>query len=290
MEMYSKGEKIFGYVNAVLLTLFAISTLYPFIYVVSSSISSGAAVSSGQVILFPKDLNFSAYSNIIFDKKLWISYGNTFFYTIFGTLTSLVLSVTGAYALSKKRLVGRKFFNMFIAFTMWFNAGMIPFYLNLRDLNLLNSRLGILIAFGCTAFNIILLRNYFESIPASLEEAARIDGANEFQILTKVFMPLSKPAITTIALFYAIARWNGYFWAMILLTDESKVPLQVYLKKMIVEMDLGEEAMDIALSSSHSPETLVYAIIVLAIIPVVIIYPFIQKYFNKGLLVGGVKE
>lgn len=290
MEMYSKGEKIFGYVNALLIGLFAVSTLYPFIYVISSSISSGAAVSSGQVILFPKEINFSAYNNILFDKQLWIAYANTFFYTIFGTLTSLLFSITGAYALSKKRLVGRKFFNMFIAFTMWFNAGMIPFYLNLRDLNLLNSRLGILIAFACTAFNIILLRNYFESVPASLEEAARIDGANEFQILKNVYLPLSKPAVTTIALFYGISRWNGYFWAMILLTDEGKVPLQVYLKKMIVEMDLGEEAMDIALSSAHSPETLVYAIIVVAIIPVVIIYPFIQKYFNKGLLVGGVKE
>ena len=290
MEMYSKGEKIFGYVNALLIGLFAVSTLYPFIYVISSSISSGAAVSSGQVILFPKEINFSAYNNILFDKQLWIAYANTFFYTIFGTLTSLFFSVTGAYALSKKRLVGRKFFNMFIAFTMWFNAGMIPFYLNLRDLNLLNSRIGILIAFACTAFNIILLRNYFESVPASLEEAARIDGANEFQILKNVYLPLSKPAVTTIALFYGISRWNGYFWAMILLTDEGKVPLQVYLKKMIVEMDLGEEAMDIALSSAHSPETLVYAIIVVAIIPVVIIYPFIQKYFNKGLLVGGVKE
>lgn len=290
MNLYSRGEKIFGYVNAVLIGLFALSTLYPFIYVISSSISSGAAVSSGKVLIFPKEITFSAYKNIITDKQLWIAYANTFYYTIFGTITSLFFSITGAYALSKKRLMGRKFFNMLIAFTMWFKAGIIPMYLNLRSLHLINSRIGILLGFACTAFNIILLRNYFENIPASLEEAARIDGANEFQILKNIFIPLSKPAITTIALFYAIARWNGYFWSMILLTDNNKVPLQVYLKKMIVETELGDEAMDIAMNAAHSPETLVYAIIVLAIIPVIIVYPSIQKYFNKGMLVGGVKE
>lgn len=290
MNAYSKKDKIYGYVNVVLLGIFALMTLYPFIYVLASSMSSGAAVSSGQVIFFPKEINFSAYKQVLVDKELWISYGNTFFYTIVGTLTSLAITITGAYALSKKRLYGRKYLNMLVAFTMWFNAGMIPFYLNLRDLDLLNSRFGIIIAFACNAFNIILLRNYFESVPASLEEAARIDGANEFQILKNVYIPLSKPAIITVGLFYAIARWNGYFWSMILLKDASKIPLQVYLKKMIVEMSLGDDAMQIAMSAKHSPETLVYTIIVVAIIPVVIIYPFIQKYFNKGILVGGVKE
>lgn len=291
-NFYSRSEKILGKLNIILLGLFALSTTYPFIYVLSSSLSSGAAVASGRVIFFPTELTLSAYKQIFSDKLLWTSYANTFFYTIFGTAISMIFTITGAYALSKPRLIGRKFLNLFIAFTMWFSAGMIPFYLNLRDLGLLNSRLGVLIAFACNSFNIILLRNYFErGIPETLEEAAKVDGATEFDIMTRIYIPLSKSALTTVALFYAIARWNGYFWSMVLLKDESKIPLQVYLKKMVVEMSLGDEVTEMALQSgSHSPETLVYAIIVLAIIPVIAIYPFIQKYFNKGIMMGGVKE
>lgn len=291
-DFYSKSERIFGRINVILLGLFAFSTTYPFIYVLSSSLSSGTAVASGRVVFFPTELTLSAYRQIFADKLLWTSYANTFYYTIFGTAVSMLFTITGAYALSKPRLIGRKFFNLLIAFTMWFSAGMIPFYLNLRDMGLLNSRLGILIAFACNSFNIILLRNYFEKgIPGTLEEAARVDGATEFEIMTKIYVPLSKSALTTVGLFYAIARWNGYFWSMVLLKDESKIPLQVYLKKMVVEMNLGDEAMEMALQSGmHSPETLVYAIIVIAIIPVVLVYPFIQKYFNKGIMMGGVKE
>ena len=290
MEFYSRREKIFGIINITLLIIFALSVLYPFVYIFSSSISSGYAVTTGKVILFPKDLTFDAYRQLFKDTKLWVAYANTFFYTIFGVLTSMFFSITGAYALSKKRLLFRKQFNIFVAFTMWFNAGMIPIFLNFRDLHLLNSRIGIIIGFACTAFNIILLRNYFENVPSAIEEAARIDGVNEFQMLTKVYLPLSKPALTTVALYYGIARWNGYFWSMILLRDESKIPLQVYLKKKIVESVVSEETIVAAANSSFSPETLIYATIILSIIPVIIIYPYIQKYFNKGVMVGGVKE
>lgn len=290
MDLYTRGEKIFGIINNILLIIFALSVAYPFIYIFSSSISSGYAVTTGQVLLLPKEITFDAYKHILKDTRLWQAYGNTFFYTIVGVATSMFFSVTGAYALSKKRLLFRKQFNLLIAFTMWFNAGMVPFYLNLRGLNLLNSRLGIIIAFACTAFNIILLRNYFEAIPASLEEAAKVDGINELQMLTKIFIPLSKPALTTVALYYGIARWNGYFWSMILLRDETKIPLQVYLKKLIVESAVSEDVLSTISSSTSSPETLIYATIIISIIPVIIIYPHIQKYFNKGVMVGGVKE
>lgn len=289
-NLYSRGDKVFGFANMFLIGLFVLSTLYPFIYIGASSISSGFAVSSGQVVFLPKEITFSAYERVLSDPVFWTSYANTFFYTIFGTLTSLAIIIPGAYALSRPNLVGKRYFNFFVAFTMWFNAGMIPFFLNLRDLDLLDSRFGILIAFACTAFNIILLRNFFEAIPKSFEEAARMDGANEFSLLWKVFIPLSKPAIVTVTLFCIVARWNGYFWAMILLREEEKIPLQVYLKRIIIEANMDDEFASTLLTSSYSFETIVAAIIVVSIIPVLLIYPYLQKHFNKGIMMGGVKE
>lgn len=165
-----------------------------------------------------------------------------------------------------------------------------PFWLNMRDLGLLDSYWGIIIGFAVNAFNIILLRNFFESIPSSFEEAARMDGANEFQILWKVFVPLSKPAIATITLFCVVARWNGFFWAMILLQDEDKIPLQVFLRQTIAKLSDDNEFASSLLTAAYSAETVTAAIIVVSIIPVLIFYPFIQKYFNKGILLGGVKE
>jgi putative aldouronate transport system permease protein len=288
--IYSKKDKWFGRVNAWLLLIFVISTLYPIIYVLSVSISSGAAVTEGRVFLLPHDLNFTAYLHVFEDTLFWTSYANTFFYTIVGTLTSLAFTLPGAYALSKKRLRGRRVIGFFIAFTMWFHAGMIPFYLNMRDLGMLDSRLGIIIGFAVSAFNLILMRNYFESISPSFEEAARMDGANDLQILWKVFIPLSKPAIATVALLCAIGRWNGYFWSMVLLRTEDKIPLQVYLKKTIIDVSVNEEFAGALVGSAYSLETVIAAIIVLSMIPVLLLYPFVQKYFTKGVMLGGVKE
>ncbi|MEP1929856.1 MAG: carbohydrate ABC transporter permease, partial [Roseibium sp.] len=215
---------------------------------------------------------------------------NTFIYTFFGTLMSLVFIIPGAYALSRPQLYGRRFWNLMVAFTMWFNAGLIPFFLNMRDLGLLDSYIGIIIGFAVNGFNIILLRNFFEAIPQSFEEAARMDGANEFQVLWKVYMPLSKPAIATVALFCIVSRWNGFFWAMVLLQDEDKIPLQVYLRHVIVELSDDEEFANSLLTSAYSFETVSAAIIICSIIPILLIYPFLQKYFSKGILLGGVKE
>jgi putative aldouronate transport system permease protein len=287
---YSRSDRIFGIVNAILLGIFALCALYPIIYICSMSISSGAAVTQGRVFLLPIDIDFSAYGRVLNDKLFWTSYANTLFYTVFGVATSLLFIVPGAYALSKARIRGRRFFGFVIAFTMWFNAGMIPFFLNMRDLGLLDNRFGILIGFACNAFNIILMRNYFESISPSFEEAARMDGANDLQILWKVYIPLAKPALATITLLCAISRWNGYFWAMVLLRGEEKIPLQVYLKKTIVDLNVNEEFAGALLTNSYSMETVVGAIIVMSIIPVIIIYPVVQKYFTKGVMLGGVKE
>lgn len=289
-EIMSPGEKAFDIVNGILLTLLGITVLYPFIYVLSASISSGAAVDAGKVVLLPQGINFEAYEQILKDKYFWMSYGNTFFYTIFGTAYSMLISIPAAYVLAKKRFRFRKQINIILSFTMWFNVGFIPKYLNYKSLGAINNRWMIIVSFGVQAFNIILLRNYFESIPQSLEEAAKIDGASDFKILTQIFLPLSKPALTTVSLYYALSRWNGYFWSSVLLKEKSKIPLQVYLKQKLIDMNIVSENATTVVGQNYSYTTLVYAIIVCSIIPIVLIYPYIQKYFTKGILVGGVKE
>ncbi|WP_439137860.1 carbohydrate ABC transporter permease [Roseicyclus sp.] len=290
MNLYSRGDRAFVTLNMVLIGVFALSTLYPFIYIASLSLSSGFEARAGNVLLTPVGFTLEAYERVLSEPQFWTSYRNTFIYTIGGTLMSLAFIIPGAYALSRPQLYGRRFWNLMVAFTMWFNAGLIPFFLNMRDLGLLDSYFGIIIGFAVNGFNLILLRNFFESIPKSFEEAARMDGANEFQVLWKVFVPLSKPAIATIALFCVVGRWNGFFWAMVLLQDEEKIPLQVYLRHVIVELSDDEEFANSLLTSSYSFETVSAAIIVCSIIPILLIYPFLQKYFTKGIMLGGVKE
>lgn len=290
MKLYSRGDKAFVILNMVLIGIFTLSALYPFIYIASLSFSSGFAARSGAVVLTPVGFTLEAYARVLSQPEFWISYKNTFIYTIGGTLMSLAFIIPGAYALSRPRLYGRRFWNLMVAFTMWFHAGMIPFFLNMRDLGLLDSYFGIIIGFAVNGFNIILLRNFFEAIPQSFEEAARMDGANEFQVLWKVYLPLSKPAIATVALFCIVSRWNGFFWAMVLLQDEDKIPLQVYLRKIIAELSDDEEFANTLLTAVYSFETVSAAIIVCSIIPILLFYPFLQKYFSKGIMLGGVKE
>ncbi len=182
-NLYSRGDKFFAIVVSILIGMFTAATLYPFIYITAVSFSSGFAAQAGKVVLTPIDATIEGYKYMLSEPMFWISYRNTFIYTIGGTLMSLAFIIPGAYALSRPQLKGRRFFNLFIAFTMWFNAGLIPFYLNMRDLSLLDSMFGIILAFAVNAFNIILLRNFFEAIPQSFEEAARMDGANDFQVL-----------------------------------------------------------------------------------------------------------
>lgn len=283
----SFGEKIFKRFNYIILALIAFIALYPVFYVFSASISSSDAVSTGKVLLFPKDITWVAYKNVLQEDGIWTGYANTIFYTLVGTTVNLLITICGAYPLSKRELPGRKILTLMIVVTMWLDAGIIPFFLNLRDLGLLDKRITIIIAFACSTFNVILLRTFFESIPRSLEEAAKIDGANDFSVLRKVYLPLSKPALATVGLFYAVTRWNGYFWSMVILKDNDKIPLQVVLKKMIVEMSVSTENMDVG--SALGLENLIYATIIVSIVPMMMLYPYIQKYFSKGVMVGAIK-
>ncbi len=283
----SRSEKMFYAVNYILLALIGFITLYPFFYVFIASISSGKAVAEGTVFFFPREITFDAFIELFKSREVWTGYANSIYYTVFGTIISMFLTICGAYPLSKPYFKGRKVLRFLMVFTMWFQAGMIPMYLNFISLNMRNEW-GILIGIAVSTFNVILLINFFGAVPQSLEEAATIDGANDLQVLYHVFLPLSKPALATISLFYGVNRWNGYFWSMILLRDEDKYPLNVWLKSWIVENNALTETGS-TITSTYSADTFIYATIMIAVIPIIIIYPFIQRFFVSGVMVGAVK-
>ena len=289
------SELIFKVISYTLLCVFSLACLYPFVYAVSASISGADAVDYGKVVLFPKDIQFEAFAQMFNDNMFWNSYSNTLFLTFYGTIWALFVAILGAYALSKKRLLFRRFFNFFLVFTMWFSAGIVPQYLNYLDTKAVFNAAGItddkwlvVIAMGMAAMNIILLRNAFEGVPSEIEEAAVVDGATEFQVLSKVYIPMSKSTIATVALFFAISRWNGYFWARQMISNSNEHPLQVFIR-LKLEYYTDPEAMA-GWNAVYSSDSVIYALIVCSIVPILVIYPFIQKYFAKGVNVGGVKE
>ncbi|MBQ6398688.1 MAG: carbohydrate ABC transporter permease [Clostridia bacterium] len=289
------SELIFKILSYFLLTVFALMCLYPFVYAVSASISGRHAVEYSEVVLFPKDVQFEAFSSMFQNNMFWNSYSNTLFLTLYGTIWALGVSILGGYALSKKRLLFRKTFNFFLVFTMWFSAGIIPQYLNyletqkvFQSVGIMDDKWLVVIAMGMAAMNIILLRNAFENVPSEIEEAAIVDGATEMQVLGKVYIPMSKSTIATVALFFAISRWNGYFWARQMISNQNEHPLQVFIRLQL-EMYTDPDQMT-GWNRVYAPDSMIYALIVCSIIPILIIYPFIQKYFAKGANAGGVKE
>ena len=289
------SELIFKIISYTVLTVFSICCLYPFVYAISASISGAEAVEYSQVVLFPKDIQFDAFSKMFNNNMFWNAYTNTLFLTVYGTIWSLLISIMGAYALSKKRLLFRRFFNFFLVFTMWFSAGIVPQYLNYLDTRDIFQSFGInddkwlvVIAMGMAAMNIILLRNAFEGVPSDIEEAAIVDGATEMQVLTKVYIPMSKSTIATVALFFAISRWNGYFWARQMISNANEHPLQVFIRLKLEEYTDPE--IIAGWNETYASDSMIYALVVCSIVPILIIYPFIQKYFAKGVNVGGVKE
>ena len=286
MKRLDRSEIIFKILSYVVLTIFALCCLYPFVYILSASVSSKEAVDGAKVVLWPVGFQLDTYLFVLQEKSFWLSYCNSFYITMYGTLVSMLVAITGAYALSKPRLMFGRGFNFMLVFTMWFNAGMIPTYQNFVNFGVTNVYMFI-IALGFNAFNIILLRNYFSGIPTEIEEAATIDGATEFQILLRVYVPMSKSSIVTVAMFYAVSRWNGYMWAQMLL-DSNNWPLTVFIRKRVEQLQTiieeGGNQYDFSVYSMR------YAFIVCSIIPIIIVYPKLQKYFAAGVNVGGVKE
>ena len=289
------SELIFQILSYVFLTVFAICCLYPFVYAISAAISSREAVEYGQVVLFPKGLQFEAFKDMFNNNMFWNSYTNTLFITFYGTLWAMLYSILGGYALSKKRLLFRKGFNFFLVFTMWFSAGMVPMYLNyiatqniFGSIGITDDKWLVIIAMGMAAMNIILLRNAFEGVPSEIEEAAIVDGATELQVLTQVYLPMCKSTIATVALFFGISRWNGYYWARQMISNSNEHPLQVFIRLRLEELT-DPDYMG-GWNKPYAADSAIYALIVCSIVPILVIYPFIQKYFAKGVNVGGVKE
>ena len=288
-------ELLFKIISYVLLTVFALCCLYPFLYAISSSISGIDAVEKGEIVLLPKNVQFEAFSRMFNNNNFWNSYSNTLFITFYGTLWAMGVAILGAYALSKKRLLFRKGINFFLVFTMWFSAGIVPQYINYLNTQKVFNSVGItddkwlvVIAMGMAAMNIILLRNAFEGVPSEIEEAAIVDGATEFQVLANVYLPMSKSTIATVALLFGISRWNGYFWARRMMMNINEQPLQVFIRKQLEQFQ--DPDFMTGWNESYASDSVIYSLIVCSVIPILIIYPFIQKYFAKGVNMGGVKE
>lgn len=291
MRLETRGERIFHGVNYFLFVLMGILCIYPFIYIISESLSSTRAVTSGEVVLLPVECNVHAYAQVFQDGQLFTSMVNTVVITVVGTVLNMVCTILCAYSLSKKRLVGRSVFLVIISITMVIGAGMIPHFILVKTLGLMNSDWALWLPGLVSTFNMIIIKTYFESLPASLSEAAEIDGANELVTLISIIIPVSMPVIATIALFYAVGWWNSYFSALMYLTSPAKYPLMVQLMNMIqqaqmqTQTDVGSDAESIIIA----PQTMQAASIVIATIPIMCIYPFLQKYFVKGVMVGSIK-
>jgi len=290
------GEKVFNVFNIVFMILLMVITIYPLWYVIIASFSNPISVARGAVTILPDRIELDAYRNIFgqtmfFEGRefnvIWRAYANTIFYAIVGTAINMIFTILAAYPLSKLRLRGRKFITIFFLFFMWFSAGMIPTFFNFQRLGLLDTRMAVLFAFAINPFFIILMRTFFENIPNEMEESARMDGASDWKILTRIYLPLSTAAIATLTMFYFVGRWNAFFWAMLLLRNPLLVPLQVVLRRFIVEANFALEHIDVA--DNITIQTLIYATIVVAVVPMLAFYPFVQKFFVKGIMVGAIK-
>ena len=268
----------------------ALLWIYPLLYVVSASFSSPDALLAGEVVLFPKDFTLSAYKYAFKNEDIMIGYRNTIFYTVVGTLYNMVLTTCAAYPLSKKDLKGQSFFTVMITFTMFFGGGMIPTFLNLRNLGLLNTAWVMIIPGAIGATNFIIMRNYFvHSISGELLEAAHIEGATQLQILTKIVLPLAKPILGVLTIYYMAGHWNAYFSALIYLKDEELMPLQIFLKRILMTGAMDGMSSGSAMQDNLIYESLKYAIIVVSTFPMLISYLLVQKSFKKGIMMGSLK-
>ena len=297
---YSWSDKIFLIVVYSVIILAALACLYPLYFTIIASFSEAYDVYSGKVNLLPSGFTLEAYELVFQNKSIWQGYANTTFYTVAGTSFNLFLTIPCAYALSKKKMLGRNLFMTLFLITMYFGGGMIPTYILYKQLQLVNTPWIMIISGGLSVYNVVVTRTYFQNnIPESLYEAARIDGANELYIFWKLVIPLSAPIIAVIALYYAVGHWSSYFNAMIYITDKDLQPLQLVLRRILI---LNETAYEDAMQTAESAElindaarraqmaiTMKYALVFIGSAPMLIAYPFIQKFFVKGVMVGSLK-
>lgn len=288
----STGDRLFLTGVYIVLGLVLIVVLYPLVFIVSSSLSSPLAVSSGKVWLWPVDLTFVGYKVVLSNPQVLQGYGNSLFYAFAGTLISVTLTIVLAYPLSRRTFFGRNALMMFITFTMLFSGGLIPTYLVVKQLGMLDTRWALLIPQAIWVWQIIIARTFFQSsIPEELAEASEMDGCSDLRFLWSVVIPLSKPIIAVLILMYAIGQWNAYFDALIYLKTQSMYPLQLILRSILILNSAASSNIDAAeqLRRQQFADLTKYSLIVVASLPVLVIYPFVQRYFVKGMLIGSVK-
>lgn len=291
----SRGDRIFSLINYCLLTVFAVVTLYPLVYALSASISDPIAVNSGRMVLWPIGINFEGYKAIFENEWLLTGYANSIFYTVVGTFLNVLVTFMAGYALSRKDMFGHGVVTFFMVFTMWFGGGLIPTFLVVKNLQLINTRYVLLILGLVSVYNCIICRSFISgSIPYELQEAARIDGCDDFKIIWRIIFPLSGPVLAILALYYALGHWNGYFNALMYIDDRELQPLQIFLREILVQnkridMNADVEELEAMMARVQMAQTMKYALIVVASIPMLIIYPFVQKFFVKGMMIGSVK-
>lgn len=295
MKKMSRDDLIYEIITKMFLVVVMIVIIYPVYFVLVASFSDPIYVNSGEMLFWPKGFTLLGYQRVFKDSRIWIGYRNTIMYTVLGTILGVAATMLAAYSLSRKDLPGRKIIMFLFIFTMYFSGGMIPYYLVVKGLGLVNSRTLMILSGAVSVYNIIIARSFLEAnIPEELKDAANIDGCGNARFFAQIVVPLSKAVIAVIALYLAVSYWNSYFNAMIFLTDTDKYPLQLYLRQIL--LTVSESA---SMDSSLDPQALIqlqqmgqvikYGVIVVATVPIICVYPFIQKYFVKGVMIGSVK-
>ena len=290
---YSLGDKLFIIFVVIVLTLFFIAVLYPCIFVVSASFSSGSAVQAGKVVLFPVEPTLEGYKTVLNTPTVWLGYRNSILYTVVGTIINLAVTMTAAYCLSRKDLPGRNFVMLAFTFTMFFSGGLIPMYIQVQNLKLLNTMWALILPGAISVYNLIVARTFIvNTIPSELLEASQIDGCSDIRYYVSIVLPLSGAIIAVEALFYAVGHWNAYFNAMIYLSKRELYPLTLYLREILMSSNIDPSTVsdpELQARLADMVGIIKYALIVVAVVPVLLIYPFVQKHFVKGIMIGSVK-
>lgn len=283
------GRLLFNIINFVVLSVVAVITMYPFLYVLAASLSDQLFIQQGRIGIIPMGLQFEAYRRVLEFPMLARSYLNTVTYTVVGTAISLVLTICASYPLSRRDLPGRNVLTAFVLLPMLFSGGLIPTFLVVNALGMRDTIWAIVIPSAIASFYVFVQRTFFEQIPAELEDAAKIDGCSYLQTLIRIILPLSVPSLVTIGLFYAVNEWNSFFPAMIYLNDEAKFPVQILLRDIVIQNQTDQVMVDVYDDKNLISESIKYATLVVATLPILVVYPFIQKYFVQGSMIGSVK-
>lgn len=289
----TKEDKVFDLVNAALIALLLLVIVYPLWFVVIASVSNPAQVIGGQVILLPKGFSLEAYRMVFRDSMVMTGYRNTLIYTVTGTIINVVMTVLAAYPLSRRDWVGRGFFMGLLMFTMFFSGGIIPTYLMMNQLGMINTIWAMILPGAVSVYNTIIMRTFFiNSIPGELQEAAQVDGCSNTRLLLQIVLPLSKQILAVMVLFYGVGHWNAFFNALIYLTESKRYPLQLVLRSILIQNTASQDMLgdlDTMGSRVMMAETIKYALIIVSTLPMMILYPFLQKFFEKGVMVGAIK-